>query len=145
MTVSRIVLAFSAVCLPGTLILSATSAAAQPGSQNEPTATAAGETPEQARVKLNTEQAAAAKAQLDQNAASAAAYAAAVKTREDEIARQQADHDAAIKAHDDAVARQKAEYDAAMKQWQEDVAACKAGKKDRCAHPAKKPAKHSSK
>lgn len=82
------------------------------------------ETPEQARARLNAEQAAAAKAQLDQNAASQAAYEAAVKAREAEIARIEAE-----------TARQKAEYDAAMKKWEADVSACNAGDFSRCAKP----------
>lgn len=87
MSASRIVLALSALCLPGALAFAATSQAEAASQQQEPTATAAGETPEQARAKLNTEQAEAAKSQLDQNAANAASYAAAVKARDEEISR----------------------------------------------------------
>lgn len=82
------------------------------------------ETPEEARARLNSEQAAAAKAQLDQNAASKAAYEEAVRAREAEIARIEAE-----------TARQKAEYEASMKKWEADVAACNAGDWSRCAKP----------
>ena len=78
------------------------------------------ETPEQARVRLNAEQAATAKAQNDRNAANKAAYEAAVAAREAEIA------------------ANKAAYDAAMAKWKSDNAACLAGDMTKCSQPLTK-------
>ena len=72
-------------------------------------------TPEEQRARLNAEQSAAARAQLDQNTANQQAF------------------DDATKARDMEIARVKAEYEAAVKKWEEDVAACKAGDTTRCA------------
>ena len=83
-------------------------------------AAAPAETPEQARVRLNAEQAAAAKAQNDRNAASKAAYEAAVAAREAQIA------------------ASKAAYDAAMAKWKSDNAGCLAGDMTKCAQPLPK-------
>ena len=78
------------------------------------------ETPEQARVRLNAEQAAAAKAQNDRNAANKAAYEAAVAARDAQIAKDQAD------------------YEAAMAKWKSDNAACLAGDMTKCSPPVPK-------
>ncbi len=78
------------------------------------------ENPEQARVRLNAEQAATAKAQNDRNAANKAAYEAAVAAREAEIA------------------ANKAAYDAAMAKWKSDNAACLAGDMTKCSPPVPK-------
>ncbi len=75
------------------------------------------ETPEQARVRLNAEQAAAAKAQNDKNAATKAAYEAAVAQREAEIA------------------RQKAADEAAHAKWLAETVPCKSDPNVRCAKP----------
>lgn len=75
------------------------------------------ETPEQARARLNAEQAAAAKKQNDDNAAAKAAYDQSVRDRETLIA------------------KQKADYDAAMRKWEADTAACKVGDMSKCAKP----------
>ena len=82
-------------------------------------------TPEEDRARLNAEQAAAAKAQVDQNTAAQAAYEAAVKAREEAIAAQAA-----------AQAQAQADYEAATAKWQADNAACQGGDKVRCAAPA---------
>jgi hypothetical protein len=71
------------------------------------------ETPEQARLRLNAEQAAAAKAQNDKNAANKAAYEAAV-------------------------AQQKADADAARAKWLADTVPCKDDPEVRCVKPASK-------
>ena len=73
------------------------------------------ETPEQARVRLNAEQAATAKAQNDRNAANKAAYEAAVAAREAEIA------------------ANKAAEDAAHAKWLADTVPCPGDPKMRCA------------
>ena len=85
-----------------------------------PVAAAPEETPEQARVRLNAEQAATAKTQNDRNAANKAAYEAAVAARNAQIA------------------KQKADYDAAMAKWKSDNAACLAGDMTKCAQPLAK-------
>ena len=76
------------------------------------------ETPEQARARLNAEQAAAAKAQNDKNAANKAAYEAAVAARDAEIA------------------ANKAAEDAAHAKWLADTVPCKDDSNTRCAKPA---------
>lgn len=82
-------------------------------------------TAEQQLARLNAEQAAIARQQLDKNIADQRAYDDAVKAREAEIARVQAAYEAEN-------ARVKADYEAAMKKWQENAAACKARDKKRC-------------
>lgn len=76
------------------------------------------ETPEQARARLNAEQAAAAKTQNDKNAANKAAYEAAVAARDAEIA------------------ANKAAEDAAHAKWLADTVPCKDDPTTRCAKPA---------
>ena len=85
-----------------------------------PVAAAPTETPEQARVRLNAEQAATAKAQNDRNAANKAAYEAAVAQRDAQIA------------------KDKADYEAAMAKWKSDNAACQAGDMTKCSPPVPK-------
>ena len=103
------------------LVLTLTAAPANARARHKHAAPAAApaaaptESPEAARVRLNAEQAATAKAQNDRNAANKAAYEAAVAQRDADIA------------------RNKAEYDAAMAKWKSDNAACQAGDMTKCA------------
>ena len=71
------------------------------------------ENPEQARVRLNAEQAAIAKAQNDRNATNKAAYEAAL-------------------------AQQKADADAARAKWLADTVPCNTDPEVRCVKPASK-------
>lgn len=73
------------------------------------------------RARLNSEQAAAAQAQLDANAASQQAYDAAVRERAEIIQAQEA-----------AAAKAAADHQAAMARWEETVKACKRGDRARC-------------
>ena len=93
------------------------------------TTTPPAETPEQQRIRLNAEQAAAAKAQNDRNAAAKAAYEA-------QVAADKAAYDAAVAAREAAIAKQQAEYDAAMAKWKADTEACQKGDMTRCGKPA---------
>jgi len=82
-----------------------------------------GLTPEQARAKLNREQAIKAQEQLASNAANKRAYEEATVEREQIIRRTNEMWEA-----------EKVAYDSAMAQWQEIAAACRAGDRSRC-HP----------
>ena len=75
----------------------------------------------QERARLNQEQANAARAQLEENAASKRAYDDAVTERETLIRQQEA-----------SAAQARADHEAAMVRWQETVKACKRGDRKRC-------------
>lgn len=85
------------------------------------------------REKLNSDQAAAAKRQLEQNAANQRAYDQAVREREAAIARQKAEYQAALARTEAERLRREQEHAAAIARWQADVEACKKGDKSRCA------------
>ena len=73
------------------------------------------------RARLNAEQAAAARAQLEANAASRQAYDAAVR-----------EHAEIVQAQEAAAAKAAADHAAAMARWEETVKACKRGDRARC-------------
>ena len=75
----------------------------------------------QERARLNQEQANAARAQLDENAASKRAHDDAVTERENLIRQQEA-----------SAAQAAADHQAAMARWEETVKACKRGDRKRC-------------
>lgn len=90
--------------------------------------------PEAQRARLNAEQAAAARAQVEQNEVNQAAHDSADKARAEAIA-----------AHQAAAAQAQADYQAALaahqakvKQWEAEVAACKKRDRKRCPSLRKK-------
>ncbi|MCZ8173411.1 MAG: hypothetical protein O9272_16890 [Brevundimonas sp.] len=85
------------------------------------------------RERLNQQQAAFAKKQLEQNEANRHAFEQAQREREAAIAKQKADYAAAVAATEAEKQRREREYAAAMARWQADVEACKKGDKTRCA------------
>jgi len=109
--------------------------AAQVGERNaaaaaQPSQAADGE---DARAKLNEQQAQFAQGQLDTNAASQAEYESRLKAVADARAKIASDNAAAQAAYEAEKARREAEYQAAMDKWRADVAACEAGDVSRCA------------
>jgi hypothetical protein len=86
-----------------------------------------------ARQQANREQAAAAKRQLEENAANQRAYDRAVREREAAIARQKAEYQAALARTEAERLRREQDHAAALARWQADVEACKKGDKSRCA------------
>ena len=117
----------------------ATSAPAPAPAPPAPAPVAAPATSEQAqrelaeRERLNQQQAAFAKQQLNQNAANQRAYEQAQRDRAAAIARQKAEYEAAVAATEAERLRREREHAAAMARWQADVEACNKGDKTRCA------------
>ncbi len=83
------------------------------------------------RAALNSQQAAAAQQQLNQDAANQQAHDEAVAARNAQIANENAEYDAAMHAHHENVR----DYHRALRQWHADVMACEAGDHSRCDHP----------
>ena len=110
---------------------------AQVGERNAP---AAAQPPqaadgEDARAKLNEQQAQFAQGQLSTNAASQDEYERKLKAVADARARIASETAAAQAAYEAEKTRREAEYQAAMDKWRADVAACEGGDHTRCAKP----------
>ncbi len=88
--------------------------------------------PEQARAALNSQEAAAAELQNEQNLENRRDYEQALAERKADLRRERQ----AEAAEQAAYGAQMDEYHAAMRQWRSDVAACQAGDTARCAPPA---------
>ncbi len=106
------------------LLLGATTALAQPAAPSD----------EGRRAELNSQQAAFAQHQLDENAANRRKFEEAEQARIDKINRDQAAFAQRQAAYEADKARLEHDHEEAMARWRADVAACKAGHLDHCAH-----------
>ena len=89
---------------------------------------------ESQRANLNSQQAAFAQRQLDENAANRRRYEEAVQARIEAINRDQAAFAQRQAAYEAEKTRLQRDHEEAVARWQADVAACKAGHSDHCAH-----------
>ncbi|MEW9854446.1 hypothetical protein [Novosphingobium sp. M1R2S20] len=116
----------SSIARAGLILAAAVGVLATPLAAEPPEPTYGTSIPEEARAKLNREQAESAQRQLEENAASKRAYEEAEYEREEQMRRD-------LEAYEQEKKRLAKEHAAAMDVWRADVAACRSGDRTRCA------------